>query len=62
MYVYEVVNTETGVRGCITSTFPDLEQGVTVRHRAYYVRIVSRAMSYKAALDNHRLAILPVFD
>lgn len=62
MYVYEVVNTETGARGCITSMFPDLEQGVTVRHKAYHVRIESRAMSYKAALDNQRLALLPVFD
>lgn len=62
MYVYEVVNTETGARGCITSMFPDLEQCVTVRHRAYHVRIESRAMSYKAALDDQRLALLPVFD
>lgn len=62
MYVYEVVNTETNARGCITSMFPDLQQGVTVRHRAYHVRIVSRAMSYKAALDCERLALLPVFD
>lgn len=62
MFVYEVVNTETNARGCITSMFPDLEQGVTVRHRAYQVRIASRAMSYKAALDNQRQAHLPVFD
>lgn len=76
MYVYEVVNTETGARGCMTSMFPDLEQGVTVRHKAYYLRIESRAMSYKAyymriesramsykaALDDERLALLPVFD
>ena len=62
MYVYEVVNTETGARGCITSMFPDLKQGVTVRHKVYQVRIESRAMSYKAALDNERLALLPVFD
>lgn len=62
MYVYEVVNTETGARGCITSMFPDLEQDVTVRHKAYHVRIESRAMSYKAALDNERLTLLPVFD
>lgn len=62
MYVYEVVNTETGARGCITSMFSDLERGATVRHKAYHVRIESRAMSYKAALDNERLASLPVFD
>lgn len=62
MYIYEVVNTETGARGCITSMFHDLQQGVTVRHRAYHVRIVSRAMSYKAVLYNQRLALLPVFD
>ena len=62
MYVYEVVNTETGAGGCITSMFPDLERGVIVRHKAYHLRIESRAMSYKAALDNERLALLPVFD
>lgn len=62
MYVYEVVNTETGARGCMTSMFPDLEQGVAVRHKSYYLRIESRAMSYKTALDNQRLAQLPVFD
>ena len=62
MYVYEVVNTETDKRGCITSIFPNLQPGVTVRHRAYHVRIVSRAMSYKAALEDERLALLPVFD
>lgn len=62
MYVYEVVNTETGARGCITTMFPNLEQGVTVRHKAYHVRIESRAMSYKTALDDERLALLPVFD
>lgn len=62
MYVYEVVNTETGARGCIISMFSDLKQGVTVRHKSCHARIESRVMSYKAALDNERLALLPVFD
>lgn len=62
MYIYLVINTDNGKKSLIASHFPDLERDLVVRHKGYYVRIESKAMTPERALADEQLVTLPYLD
>lgn len=59
MFIYEVTRTDNNKRGLISSRFPDLEQGLTIRHFDYTVRVESTAMSAEEVYSRPGAEYLP---
>lgn len=59
MFIYEVTRTDNNKRGLISSHFPDLERGATIRHFEYTVRVESKAMSAEEACNRPGAGYLP---